>query len=133
LLVQEGHYLRLSLVSCPVALYPATSERDKIRFNQISRKTGNRVRYLKVEEETGDEVEANDIVRGYEISKGHYVEIDPEELESIALESRRTIDIAEFVSRDEIDDLYFNNRYYIIPNGEVGHQAFAVMREAIKK
>jgi DNA end-binding protein Ku len=126
-------YLKLSLVSCPVALYPATSEREKIRFNQVNSKTGNRVRYLKVDEDTGDEVEASDIVKGYEISKGHYVEIDPDELEAIALESKRAIDIDEFVSRDEIDDLYFNSPYYIIPDGEVGRQAFAVIREAIKK
>jgi DNA end-binding protein Ku len=126
-------YLKLSLVSCPVALYPATSEREKIRFNQINRKTGNRIRYLKVDEETGDEVEADDIIKGYEVAKGQYVELDPEELEAIALESKRVIDIDKFVPRDEIDDLYFNNPYYIIPDGEVGRQAFAVIREAIKK
>jgi DNA end-binding protein Ku len=126
-------YLKLSLVSCPVALYPATSEREKVRFNQINKKTGNRVRYLKVDEGTSEEVDADDIIKGYEFSKGQYVEIDPEELEAIALESKRIIDIDEFVSRDEIDDLYFNNPYYIIPDGEVGRQAFAVIREAIKK
>jgi DNA end-binding protein Ku len=126
-------YLKLSLVSCPVALYPATSEREKVRFNQINKKTGNRVRYLKVDEGTSEEVDADDIIKGYELSKGQYVEIDPEELEAIALESKRIIDIDEFVSRDEIDDLYFNNPYYIVPDGEVGRQAFAVIREAIKK
>jgi len=126
-------YLKLSLVSCPVALYPATSEREKIRFNQINRKTGNRIRYLKVDEETGKEVEPDEIIKGYEIAKGQYVELEPEELEAIALDSKRVIDINEFVSRDEIDDLYFNNPYYIIPDGEVGRQAFAVIREAIKK
>jgi DNA end-binding protein Ku len=126
-------YLKLSLVSCPVALYPATSEREKIRFNQINKKTGNRIRYLKVDEETGDEVEADDIIKGYEITKGQYVELDSEELEAIAIESKRIIDIDEFVQRDEIDDLYFNNPYYIVPDGEVGRQAFAVIREAIKQ
>lgn len=126
-------YLKLSLVSCPVALYPATSEREKIRFNQINRKSGNRIRYLKVDEETGKEVEADDITKGYEVAKGQYVELEPEELEAIALESKRVIDIDEFVSRDEIDDLYFNNPYYIVPDGEVGRQAFAVIREAIKR
>ena len=126
-------YLKLSLVSCPVALYPATSEREKIQFNQINRKTGNRIRYLKVDEETGKEVEVDDIVKGYEVAKGQYIELEPEELEAIALESKRIIDIDEFVSRDDIDDLYFNNPYYIIPDGEVGRQAFAVIREAIKK
>jgi DNA end-binding protein Ku len=126
-------YLKLSLVSCPVALYPATSEREKIRFNQINRKTGNRIRYLKVDAETGDEVEADDIIKGYEVAKGEYIELAPEELEAIAIESKRVIDIDEFVHRDEIDDLYFNNPYYIIPDGEVGRQAFAVIREAIKQ
>ena len=126
-------YLKLSLVSCPVALYPATSEREKIRFNQINKNTGNRIKYLKVDAETGDEVESNDIIKGYEVSKGQYIELDPEELEAIAIESERVIDIDEFVPRSEIDDLYFNNPYYIIPDGEVGRQAFAVIREAIKK
>lgn len=126
-------YLKLSLVSCPVALYPATSEREKIRFNQINKKTGNRIRYLKVDAETTDEVEADDIIKGYEVAKGEYIELDPEELEAIAIESKRVIDIDEFVPRNEIDDLYFNNPYYIIPDDEVGRQAFAVIREAIKK
>ena len=126
-------YLKLSLVSCPVALYPATSEREKIRFNQINKNTGNRVKYLKVDAETGDEIEANDIIKGYEVSKGQYIELDPDELEAIALESKRVIEIDEFVPRKEIDDLYFNNPYYIIPDGEVGQQAFAVIREAIKQ
>jgi DNA end-binding protein Ku len=125
-------YLKLSLVSCPVALYPATSEREKIRFNQINKNTGNRIKYLKVDAETGDEVEANDIVKGYEVSKGEYIQLDPEELEAIAIDSKRTIEIDEFVRRDEIDDLYFNNPYYIVPDGEVGRQAFAVIRDAIK-
>lgn len=126
-------YLKLSLVSCPVALYPATSEREKIRFNQINKKTGSRIRYLKVDAETGEEVDPDDIVKGYEIAKGEYIEIDPEELEAIALESKRTIDIGEFVPRDEIDQVYFNTPYYVIPDGEVGSQAFAVIREAIRQ
>ena len=126
-------YLKLSLVSCPIALYPATSEREKIRFNQINKSTGHRIKYLKVDAETGDEVEANDIIKGYEVEKGQYIEIEPEELEAIEIKSRHTIDIDQFVQRSEIDDLYFNNPYYIIPEGEVGRQAFAVIREAIKK
>lgn len=126
-------YLKLSLVSCPVALYPATSEREKIRFNQINKKTGNRIRYLKVDAGTGEEVDPDDIVKGYEIAKGEYLEIDSEELEAIALESKRTIDIGEFVPRDEIDQVYFNTPYYVIPDGEVGSQAFAVIREAIRQ
>lgn len=126
-------YLKLSLVSCPVALYPATSEREKIRFNQLNKKTGNRIKYLKVDAETGEEVDADNIIKGYEVSKGEYIELDPEELDAIALDSKRVIDIDEFVPRIEIDDLFFNNPYYITPDGEVGRQAFAVIREAIKQ
>jgi DNA end-binding protein Ku len=126
-------YLKLSLVSCPVALYPATSDREKIRFNQLNKKTGHRIKYVKVDAETGDEVETADITKGYEVSKGEYIELDPEELDAIAIESKRVIEINEFVRRSEIDDLYFNNPYYIVPDGEVGRQAFAVIREAIKQ
>ena len=82
-------YLKLSLVSCPILLYPATSEREKIRFHQIHKETGNRVRYKKVDEETGDEVEQRDIIKGYEASKGSYIELEPEELEAVAIESTR--------------------------------------------
>ena len=88
---------------------------------------------MKVDAETGDEVETPDIIKGYEVSKGEYIQLDPEELEAIALESKRVIEIDEFVCRDEIDDLYFNNPYYIVPDGEVGRQAFAVIREALKQ
>src|SRR5215208_6702420 len=98
-------YLRLSLVSCPIALYPATSEREKIRFNQLNRNTGNRIKLQRVDAETGDPVEYDDIVKGYEVGKGQYIEIMEEELEAIALESTRTIEIDQFVPKDEIDDL----------------------------
>src|ERR1700747_1061287 len=126
-------YLKLSLVSCPVALFPASSEREKISFNQINKKTSNRIRYRKVDAETGDEVESTDIIKGYEVGKGQYIEIQPEELEAIALESNRTIEIDEFVPRGQIDELYLNSPYYIVPDGQVGAQAFAVIREAINK
>jgi DNA end-binding protein Ku len=126
-------YLKLSLVSCPIALFPASSEREKISFHQLNKKTGHRIKYRKVDAETGDEVDAADIIKGYEVGKGDYIELDPEELEAVAIESKRTIDIDEFVPRDEIDELYFNNPYYIAPDGEVGQQAFAVIREAIRK
>jgi DNA end-binding protein Ku len=126
-------YLKLSLVSCPIALFPATSERDKIRFHQINKETGNRIKYRKVDAETGEEVDAGDIVKGYEVGKGEYLELEAEELESVALESRRIIDIDEFVPKDEIDELYLANPYYIVPDGEVGQQAFAVIREAIRQ
>src|SRR5213080_5518333 len=126
-------YLKLSLVSCPVALFPASSEREKISFHQINKKTGNRIKYRKVDAETEDEVDSSDIIKGYEVGKGQYIEIEPEELEAIAIESKRTIEIDEFVPRDEIDELYLNSPYYIAPDGEVGQQAFAVIREAIRK
>jgi len=126
-------YLNLSLVSCPIALFPATSEREKIRFHQINKDTGNRIKYRKVDADTGDEVEADDIVKGYEVGKGEYIQVEPEELDAVAIESKRVIDIDQFVPRDEIDDIYLGNPYYIVPDGEVGGQAFAVIREAIKK
>ncbi len=126
-------YLRLSLVSCPIALYPATSEREKISFNQLNRETGNRVRYRKVDEETGEEVPSDQIIKGYEVAKGEYVEITDEELASIALESTKTIDIDEFVPRDEIDELYNIRPYYIAPDGKVGQDAFVVIRNVIEQ
>ena len=126
-------YLKLSLVSCPIALFPATSEREKISFHQINKNTGHRIKYRKVDAESGDEVESTDIIKGYEVGKGEYIELDPEELEAVAIESKRVIDIDEFVPKKEIDELYLNNPYYIAPDGEVGQQAFAVIREAIRK
>jgi DNA end-binding protein Ku len=126
-------YLKLSLVSCPVALYPASSEREKISFHQINKATGNRIKYRKVDAETGDEVEASEIIKGYEVGKGEYLEVEPEELEAIAIESKRTIEIDEFVPKKEIDELYLNSPYYLVPDGEVGQQAFAVIREAIRE
>ena len=126
-------YLKLSLVSCPIAIFPATSEREKISFHQLNKETGNRIRYRKVDSETGDEVEQADIIKGYEVAKGEYIELDPEELEAVAIESRRTIEIDEFVPKTEIDDIYMRDPYYIVPDGEVGQQAFAVIREAIRK
>jgi DNA end-binding protein Ku len=125
-------FLRLSLVTCPIALFPATSESEKISFNQINKKTGSRIRYLKVDAETGEEVSNEDIIKGYQIDKDHYLEVTKDELENIALESTRTIEIDEFVPRSEIDDLYLVRPYYIVPDGKVGHDAFAVIRETIR-
>ncbi|HZB39055.1 MAG TPA: Ku protein [Beijerinckiaceae bacterium] len=126
----KGH-LRLSLVSCPIALYPATSESEKVRFNQLNRRTGNRIRYLKVDAATGEEVEGEDIVKGYQVAKGRFVEIADEDLEAVAVESTRTIDIDQFVPKDEIDDLYNIRPYYIAPEGKIGAEAFVTIREAI--
>jgi Ku protein len=126
-------YLKLSLVSCPILLYPATSEREKVHFHQLHKQTGNRIRYKKIDADTGREVEQDDIIKGYEVSKGNYIELEPEELEAVAIESKRTIDIEQFVPKKEIDELYLGNPYYIVPDGDVGQQAFAVIREAIKE
>src|SRR5438445_12690661 len=126
-------YLRLSLVQCPIALFPATSEREKIRFHQVNKKTGNGSKDRKVDAETGDEVESDNMIKGYEVGKSQYIELDPEELEAVAIESKRVIEIDEFVPKKEIDELYLNNPYFIVPDGEVGQQAFAVIREAINK
>jgi DNA end-binding protein Ku len=125
-------FLRLSLVTCPVALFPATSESEKISFNQINKKTGHRMRYLKVDADTGEEVPNDEIIKGYQVDKDRYLEVTKDELENIALESTRTIEIDEFVPRKEIDDLYLVRPYYIIPDGKVGHDAFAVIRETIR-
>ena len=126
-------YLKLSLVSCPIALYPATSEREKISFNQLNKATGHRIRYRKVDAETGEDVPSDQIIKGYEVAKGEYVEVQPEDLEAVAIESKRTIDIEEFVPKSQIDELYLRDPYYIAPDGDVGQQAFAVIREAIRK
>ena len=125
-------FLRLSLVTCPVALFPATSDSEKISFNQINRKTGHRIKYQKVDAETGEEVTSDDIMKGYKVDTDQYVEITRDELENIALESTRTIEIDEFVPRSEIDDLYLVRPYYIVPDGKVGHDAYAVIRETIR-
>jgi DNA end-binding protein Ku len=127
-------YLRLSLVSCPVLLYPATSETEKVHFHQINKATGSRIHLQKVDAESGETVPAEEIVKGYEAGKGSgYIEVTDEDLQAINIESTRTIDIDQFVPRDEIDDLYIYRPYYIVPDGKVGQQAFAVIRESIKK
>ena len=126
-------YLRLSLVSCPIALFPATSEREKVSFNQINKETGNRIRYRKVDAETGVEVPSDHIIKGYEVAKGEYVEVTDDEIASVALESTKTIDIDEFVPKNEIDELYSIRPYYIAPDGKVGQDAFVVIRDVIEQ
>ena len=124
--------LKLSLVTCPVALYPATTAVEKTRFHMINSETGNRLRQQMVDEETGDVVESDQKARGYEISKGKYVEIEKEELDAVQIESNHTIDIDSFVPRDEIDQRFLNHPYYIVPDGKAGVDAFAVIRDAMK-
>ena len=125
-------YLKLSLVTCPVALYPASSKSQKTRFHQINRKTGNRLRQQMVDEETGRAVDTDNKGRGYELSKGKYVEIEPDEIDAIEFENTHTIEIDKFVPEDEIDKRYYERPYYIVPNGKSGEEAFAVIRDAMK-
>jgi DNA end-binding protein Ku len=125
-------YLKLSLVTCPVALYPASSQAEKTHFHQINRKTGNRLRQQMIDEDTGKVVDKYDKSRGYEIAKGKYVEIEPEEIKAIQMESTHTIDIEKFVPIEEIDRRYFDRPYYIVPDGKAGEEAFAVIRDAMK-
>jgi len=124
--------LKLSLVSCPVLLYPASTSVEKTRFHMINKETGNRLKQQMVDSETGDVVESDQKGRGYELKKGQYVEIEKEELEAVQIESNHTIDIDSFVPRDEIDKRYLNHPYYIAPDGKAGVDAFAVIRDAMK-
>src|SRR3954453_12167229 len=124
--------LKLSLVSCPVVLYPASTSVEKIRFHMINRETGNRLKQQMVDAETGDVVEAEQKGRGYELAKNKYVEIEPEELEPVQIESTHTIEIDSFVPREEIDRRYLNHPYYIAPDGKAALDAFAVIRDAMK-
>jgi DNA end-binding protein Ku len=125
-------FLRLSLVTCPVALYPATSESEKVSFNQINKKTGHRIKYAKVDAETGEEVGNDDIVKGYKVDTDTYIEVTKDELDDIALESTHTIEIDEFVPKSDIDPRYLIRPYYLVPDGKVGHDAFAVIRETAR-
>ena len=125
-------FLRLSLVTCPVALFPATSESEKVVFNQINKNTGHRIKYAKVDAETGEDVSSEDIIKGYKVDTDTYVTVEKDELDNIALESTRTIDIDQFVPKSDIDELYLVRPYYLVPEGKVGHDAFAVIRETIR-
>jgi Ku protein len=125
-------YLKLSLVTCPVALHPASSQSEKTRFHQINRKTGNRLRQQMVDEETGRVVDKEDKARGYNLGNGRHVKIDPEELEAVEIESTHTIDIDKFVPEEDIDKRYYERPYYIVPDGGGGEEAFAVIRDAMK-
>src|SRR3979411_2549222 len=125
-------FLRLSLVTCPVALYPATSDSEKVSFNQINRKTGHRIKYAKVDGDTGEEVASGDIMKGYKVDTDTYIEVSKDELEDIALDSTHTIEIDEFVPKSDIDNRYLIRPYYLVPDGKVGHDAFAVIRETIR-
>ena len=125
-------YLKLSLVACPIALYPATSTTERVSFNQINKNTGNRIRYRKVDEGTEEPVEQADIIKGYQVEKNVYVHVEDEDLEALQVESTHTIEIDKFVPRKQLDERYFDSPYYIVPNDKVGQDAFAVIRDAMK-
>jgi DNA end-binding protein Ku len=124
-------YLKLSLVSCSIALSPATSSSERISFRQVNKETGNRIRYKKVDSETGDEVPTEQIGKGYEVGKNEFLIMDDDELEAVELESTHTIEIDQFVPFAQIDKRYYDQAYYIVPNDEVGVEAFAVIRDAM--
>lgn len=128
----EGH-LRLSLVTCPVALYSATTEAQSVRFNLINPQTNNRIRMKTVDAGTGEEVSRGELVKGYEIAKGEYVLFQKEELDSVKLESTRIVDIEKFVPRASIDRLYWETPYHLVPSGKTGIEAYAVIRAAMAK
>jgi DNA end-binding protein Ku len=125
-------YLKLSLVSCPIALYTATSPGERVAFRQINKKTGNRLRQQLVDEETGEPIAPDDKGRGYEVDKGVYLRVEDEELDAIAIESSHTIDIDSFVPKSEIDERYIDSPYYLIPENKVALEAFAVIRDAMR-
>src|SRR5262249_25536359 len=125
-------YLKLSLVACPVSVYTATTSSERVSFRQINKQTGNRLRQQLVDEVTREVVEGTDKGRGYEVDKGVYIQVEDEEMEALEIESTHTIDIDSFVPRDQIDERYHDNSYYIAPSDQVGREAFAVIREAMK-
>ena len=125
-------YLKLSLVSCPVALYPATTTSERVSFRTLNRETGNRVRRQFVDEQTGDAVETDSQIKGYEVAKGEFIQIEDDEIKAVQLESNHTIDIERFVPRAEIDELYLDTPYYLAPTDRVGEEAFAVIRDAMR-
>lgn len=128
----EGH-LRLSLVTCPVALYSATERTADVHFHLINPKTNNRIRMQTVDAETGKVVERSELVRGFEVAKNKYVLFDQDELDAVKLDSTRVIDIEEFVDADSIDRIYWDAPYYLAPAGKTGIEAFAVIRAAMEK
>jgi DNA end-binding protein Ku len=128
----EGH-LRLSLVTCPVALYPATTEAETVRFNLINPKTNNRIKMQTVDDGTGEQVSRGDLVKGFEVAKGEYVLFGKDELDAVKLESTRIIDIEKFVPRASIDRLYWDAPYHLVPSGKTGIAAYAVIRAAMAK
>jgi len=127
----QGH-LRLSLVTCPVALYTATSRTADVSFNLINPETNNRIRMIATDPETGP-VERSSLVKGYQYEKDQYVIVTDEEIQSVKIESNRTLDIERFVDVEDIDRLYWNDPYYLVPDGKVAAEAYAVIRESMER
>jgi DNA end-binding protein Ku len=125
-------YLKLSLVSCPVQLFPATSSKDRVAFHLLNRETGNRLRRKLVDPETDEAVESDAQVKGYQVGKTEYVLVEEEEIDKVAIESSHTIDIEAFVPRAQIDETYLDTPYYLAPDGKMGEEAFAVIRDAMR-
>ncbi|GGH18254.1 non-homologous end joining protein Ku [Alsobacter metallidurans] len=126
-------YLKLSLVNCAVALYPAVTEARAVHFHRINRKTGNRLRIHLFDEETNQEVEKDDQAKGYEIAKGEMVEVTEEELDNVRLEATHIMEINRFVDRNEVDPLFFDRPYYLSPDDKPSQEAFQVIREAMAR
>jgi len=126
-------FLRLSLVSCPVYLSPATSEAKRIRLNQLNAATGNRLKQQLIDSETGEVVERDQIVKGYEYDRGRYVTLSDDELKELQIESSKIIDLDQFVDRDDVDPVYLDAPYYIYADGELADEAFRVIGEAMAK
>src|SRR5919199_6811978 len=126
-------YLKLSLVSCAIALYPATSSTSKVRFSTLNRATGNKVKRLYIDPSTEEPVGAEDQVKGYQVGKGSFVFVEDEELDAIRIESTHTIDIEGFVPREQVDPRYFEAPYYLVPEDRVSQEAFAVIRDAMRE
>jgi DNA end-binding protein Ku len=125
-------YLKLSLVSCPIALYTGTSATERVSFRQINKKTGNRLRQQLIDEVSREPVGGEEKGRGYEYAKNAFIPVDDDELDALAIESKHTIEIDSFVPREQIDQRYLDTPYYITPDGQVGQDAFAVIREAMR-
>jgi DNA end-binding protein Ku len=126
-------YLKLALVSCPIALHAACSSAERIAFRQINKATGNRLRQQLIDEETREPVDPAHKGRGYEVAKGQYLIVEDEELEAIEIESTHVIEIDSFVPRQQIDQRFFDGFYYVAPNETGGQEAFAVIREAMRQ
>src|SRR5262252_6918100 len=124
-------FLRLSLVSCPVSLVPATTEAKRIRFNQLNAKTGNRVQQQLIDSKTGEVVDRDQIAKGYEYDRGRYVTVTDDELKALQIESSKIIDLDRFVDRDEVDPVYLDTAYYVYPDGELAAETFRVIGEAM--